>query len=174
MSAATCQIQIGTGASVSWSNGEGGITHSRDDALNGTTPVPEPTSAGTDYTWIKNCVLAVTVTGTTNISNRRISIVSSLSTGLYLFWKAVAVASYVQASSSSKPTDNGTTNGATPSGYTLMSTTATVYDNTSVATSSTGPNGSMAVVVCGVDSTYTGGAGSAIALSNIIITYDEA
>ena len=173
MGAATCQGQIGTGASVSWANAETGAKFNREDTLAGTTPIPIPTTTGTNFSWIKNFVLAVTVAGTTNITNRRISMSGATSTGLQLFWKAVAVASYVQATSGSKPADSGS-NGATPAGYTLMTTSAVQYDNTSVATSSTGPNGSMAVCDFGVDNTYTLGAGNAIALPSLVITYDEA
>lgn len=173
MGAATCQAQIGTGSSVSWANAEGGIKFNREDTATGTTPVPVPTSTGTNYSWIKNLVLAVTATGTTNISNRNIYMGSSPSTGLKLHWKAVAVASYAQAASGNQPTASGS-NGATPAGYTNMTTSAAQYDNASVATSSTGPNGGMAVCAMGVDNSYVGGPGSAISLPNIILQYDEA
>ncbi len=173
MGAATCQGQIATGASPSWANAEGGVTFQLADSATATTPpVPIPTSTGENYSWIKNLVLAVTVTGTTTISNRHISQSGSASTGLALYWKAVAVASYAQAASGNRPASSGS-NGATPAGYTLMSTTATQYDNTSVATSGSGPNGSMAVCVLGCDATYTGGPGSAVSLPSIILTYDE-
>jgi len=173
MGAATCQGQIGTGASVSWANAEGGIVFSREDSATGTTPIPTPTSTGTNFSWIKNLVLAVTATGTTSISNRKISYSGSLTTGLSLFWKDVAVASYAQAASGNKPADSGS-NGATPTGYTAMISTPAVYDSTSHSSGSTGPNGDMAVCVMGVDSTYTGGPGAAISLPNIVLTYDEA
>ncbi|MBA2285831.1 MAG: hypothetical protein H0W02_10130 [Ktedonobacteraceae bacterium] len=173
MAAATCQVQLGTGASVSWANAEGGVTWNLEDTISGVTPIAIPNTTGTNYSWIKNLALAVTVTGTTNITNRRISFASSLTSGLFLFWKAVAVGSYAQASGVNQPAASGT-NAATPAGYTLMSTTAAQYDNTSVATSATGPNGSMAVVVFGVDNTYTGGANSGTTLASVIITYDEA
>lgn len=173
MGAATCQAQIGTGSSVSWANVEGGCKFNLADSATSTTPISIPTATGTNYSWIKNLVLAVTATGTTAITNRRISMGSSPATGLNLHWKAVAVASYAQAASGNQPTASGS-NGATPAGYTAMTTTPAQYDNTSVATSSTGPNGSMAVVVLGVDNTFAGGPGNATALPNIVITYDEA
>jgi hypothetical protein len=173
MGAATVQGQLGTGASVSWANAEGGVTFNLNDTISGTTPIAVPTSTGTVFSWIKNFVLAVTVTGTTNITNRTIKMSTSPTTGLALFWKAVAVASYVQAASGNRPASSGS-NGATPAGYTAMTTSAVQYDNTSVATSSTGPNGSMATCVMGVDNSYTGGAGSAVSLPSIILSYDEA
>jgi hypothetical protein len=174
MGAATCQAQAGTGASVSWANAEGGVTFNlADNITDTTTPISVPTATGTVFSWIKNLALAVTGTGTTNITNRNIYQSTTPSTGLALFWEAVAVASYAQAASGNRPSSSGS-NGATPAGYTAMTNSAAQYDNTSVATSSTGPNGKMAVVVLGVDHSYTGGAGTAIALPNILLQYDEA
>jgi len=173
MGAATVQGQGGTGSSVSWANAEGGIVFDLADSLTSTTPISIPTSTGTNFSWIKNLVLAVTGTGTTTMSNRNIYMSTSTSTGLALFWKAVAVASYAQAASGNRPASSGS-NGATPAGYTLMTTSPVQYDNTSVATSGTGPNGSMAVCVIGVDFSYSGGAGSAISLPSIKLQYDEA
>lgn len=173
MAAATVQAQIGTGSSVSWANAEGGITWNLADSATSTTPIAIPTATGTNYSWIKNLVLAVTVAGTTNITNRTIKMGSSPTTGLTLHWKAVATGSYAQAASGNRPASSGT-NGATPSGYTAMTTSAVQYDNTSVATSSTGPNGSMAVCILGVDFSFSGGAGSAISTPSIILSYDEA
>jgi hypothetical protein len=173
MAASTCQGQIGTGASVSWANAEGGIVWNLADSATSTTPIAIPTSTGTNFSWIKNLVIAVTATGTTTITNRTIKMSTSPTTGLALYWKAVAVASYAQAATGNRPTASGS-NGATPSGYTAMSTTAAQYDNTSVATSSTGPNGSMVTCVLGVDSTFTGGAGNAVSTPSLILSYDEA
>ncbi len=174
MGAATCQGQAGTGGSVSWANAEGGVTFNlADNITNTSTPIAVPTATGTNFSWIKNLVIAVTVTGTTAITNRTIKMGSSPSTGLSMFWKAVAVASYAQAASGNRPAASGS-NGATPAGYTAMTTSAVQYDNTSVATSGSGPNGSMAVCVIGCDFTYVGGAGTAIALPSIVLSYDEA
>jgi len=173
MGACVAQAQIGTGSSVTWANAETGAKFSREDSLAGTTPVPIPTATGTNFSWIKNFVLAVTTLGTTNISNRRISMSGAAASGLQLFWKGVAVASYVQAASGSMPTASGT-NGATPAGYTLMTTSLVVYDSASVSSGSTGPNGMMAVCCLGVDFTFAGGPGSATALPSISLTYDEA
>lgn len=173
MGAATVQGQAGTGGSVSWANAEGGVTFNLADSITSTTPVPIPTATGTNFSWIKNLVLAVTGTGTTAITNRTVAMGSSPSTGLKLHWKDVAVGSYAQAASGNRPTASGS-NGATPAGYTNMTTTPAQYDNTSVATSGTGPNGDIAVCVMGVDNLFVGGPGSATALPNILLGYDEA
>jgi len=172
MAASTSQAQIGTGGSVAWANAEGGVKWNREDTIGGLSTTPIPTATGTAYTWIKNIVLSVTVAGTTAITNRRVSLASVASTGLFLHWKALAVGSYAQAAVGNLPASSGS-NGAVPAGYTLMSTTAAQYDNTSVATSGTGPNGMMAVIVAAVDNTFIIGAGVA-ALPNVVLTYDEA
>jgi hypothetical protein len=173
MAAATVQAQIGTGASVSWASAESGIKWNLADSATATTPISIPTATGTVFSWIKNLVLAVTGTGTTTINNRRISMASSPATGLNLHWKDVAVSSYAQASSSNRPASSGS-NGAVPSGYTQMTTSPALWDNTSVATSSTGPNGDMVVVTLGIDYGFLGGPGSATSIPNITIAYDEA
>lgn len=170
--AATVQAQLGTGASVSWASAEAGVKWNLDDSGSGTTPVAIPTATGTNFSWQKSLVLSVTATSTTTISNRTVKMSGSLSTGLALWWKAVAVASYAQSASGNRPASSGS-NGATPSGYTSMTTTAQQYDNTSVATSATGPNGSMCVIVGAADNLYTGGAG-VISLGNVVLSYDEA
>lgn len=173
MGACTAQAQIGTGGSVSWANVETGVTFNLADSATSTTPISIPTATGTNFSWIKNFAIAVTVTGTTNMTNRTIRMGSSPSTGLALFFKDVAQASYAQAASGNRPSSSGS-NGATPAGYTAMTTSPQQWDNTSHATSSTGPNGDMCVCVLGVDFTYAGGAGSAVSLPNIVLSYDEA
>lgn len=173
MGAAVVQARIGTGGTVSWANAETGITFNlADSQTDTTTPISVPTATGTVFSWIKNLALYVTSTGTTTMSNRTIKQSASPSTGLALFWKDVAVASYTQAASGNRPSSSGS-NGATPAGYTAMTGSAVQYDNTSVSTGSTGANGDMAVCVIGVDNTYTGGPGTAISLPNIVLSYDE-
>lgn len=170
---ATVLAELGTGATVSWASAEGGIKFNREDTATGTTPVPIPGTTGTNFSWIKNLVLYVTATASTNISNRRINYSGSLSGGLFLYFKAVAVASYAQAAAGNMPAAAATNGPATPTGYTQMTGTAQVYDASSVSAGATGPNGQMCVVVAGVDSTFAGGAGSATALPSLIVTYDE-
>ncbi len=174
MGAATCQAQAGTGGSVSWASAEGSCSFNlADNITNTSTPIAVPTATGTNFSWLKNFSIAVTVTGTTAITNRTVKMGSSPTTGLSLFWKDVAVASYAQAASGNRPASSGS-NGATPSGYTAMTTSTQQWDNTSHSTGSTGQNGDMVVCVMGVDNTYVGGAGNAIALPNIVVAYDEA
>lgn len=112
----------------------------------------------------------MTTTSSTAITNRRISMSGAPATGLTLHYKAAA---YAQPASGNMPAAAGT-NDATPATYTLMTTSAVLYDNASVSTGSAGRNGSMVLVVLGVSNLFTGGAGSATALPNIVLTYDEA
>lgn len=173
MGAATVQARIATSTGPTYSNAEGGAVFNLADSLtDNTTPISIPTSTGTVYSWIKSFVLYVTATGTTSINNRTIKMGSSATTGLFLFFKDVAVASYAQAASGNRPSPSGS-NGATPSGYTAMTTSAQQWDNTTVATSGTGANGDLVVCTMGVDNTYAGGPGNAISLPNIVLSYDE-
>lgn len=174
MGAATIQAQLGTGASVSYANAEGGIKWNRADSATDTaTPVPIPTATGTNYSWLKNLVLAVTVAGTTSIGNLRVQMASSPATGLTFHFKGVAQASYAQAASGNMPAAAGT-NGATPSGYTAMTTSAQAYDSgTGISTASTGAKGQLCVVVIGLDFTYAGGPGTNNTAPSLTMTYDE-
>lgn len=174
MGAATLRADIGTGGSVSWASAEGGIKWNRaDSATDTTTPIPVPTATGTNYSWIKNLSLDVTGTGTTNISNFRIQMATSPATGLTFDFKAVAVASYAQAAVGNMPAAAGT-NGAVPSGYTAMTTSAQQWESGSFSTASTGVKGQMVVCVIGLDNTYAGGPGTNNASPSLTLTYDEA
>ena len=178
---ATMQAQNATGAGPTWANAEGGAKFNREDTLAGTTPIPVPTATGTNFSWRKYFVLAVTATSTTSITNRRVNGASAPATGLNLWYRSYAVASYAQAASGNMPAADGA-NGATPAvsgtpatpAYAALPTTATQYDNASVATSATGPNGQLIEVVLGVDNLYVSGANSNVALPNLILTFDEA
>jgi len=183
VAAAVCRLDYYNGSSPTFTGGsyagvtaEGGIKFNLDDTLTGTTPIPIPTATGTNFSWIKNLALDVTTAGTTSISNRRIYLGSSPSTGLNVFYKSVVTGSYAQAASGNRPTASGS-NGATPAGYTVMATSlggSTAYDASSVSSATQGVNGSLAVCVAAVDFSFAGGPGSATALPNILLSYDEA
>ena len=175
MAAATLRADYygASGSLPAGSSAEGGIAYSLDDAKSGTTAIAIPSTTGTNFSWYKYLGLDVTVTGTTNLTNRTVDSSGSLTTGLFLFWQAIASGSYVQPSGANKPADSGS-NGHTPAGYTLMTTSPAQYDNASVATSGSGLNGKLIQTAFGVDNTYTGGAGSAISTLNLLVSYDEA
>lgn len=143
-----------------------------DTNTSGTTPIPIPTATGTDYSWHKMLALEVTTVGTTSISNRRVAFAAAATTGLSLNWKNLAT--YTQATSGNKVADNVGTNAAVPSTYAAVTTSNQLWDNTSTVTTSLGRNGNFVQLITGVDFTYAGGAGSAIALPNILLVYDEA
>jgi hypothetical protein len=179
---ATVQAQyLGASATLPvGTNAETGITYNRVDTQVGTTPVPIPTSAGVNFSYLKALALAVTGTSTTTINNRTVRLSAGLSAGLGLHWKSVAQANWGtqldQTGGTKAPADTvGTNNaGTAPASYTATTTTATQYDNTSQATSATGiGTQALLATLLAVDASYAGGPGSA-SLGNLIMGYDEA
>lgn len=153
---------------------ETGGTLSRSDALapaSGTAPVPVPTSAGTNYSWIQLHALEVTATDATSISNRTVKLGSALPTGAFVYFKQQAT--YAQPASGNKPADNASTNAAVPAGYTLLTTSAQTYDAGTDSAGTLGRSGDFCELVGGVDNNYAGGAGQ-VTLPNVVYTYDEA
>lgn len=158
-------------------NAEAGFTFGLADSLDShTSPVTIPSGApsgtGTAFAWQKNFALEITATAATAITNRQVKMASSPATGLFLAWKDNPT--YTQPASGNKPTDSGSNGANPPTGYTAMTTSFAQYDNTSHSAGSTGRNGDFCTVVAAVDGTYAGGAGSATALPNLVISYDEA
>lgn len=179
--AATIKAFCATGATPTLATCDsadaGAIKYGRDDSQSSTASIPIPTATGTHYSWLKYLLLDVTATGATSITNRRIAWASAPATGITGFF--LDQATYTQnngtqgTAAGNFPADNGTTNGATPSGYTAMTTSNQVWDNTSHSSGSTGRNGDYVQTVIGVDNTFTGGGGAAT-LPNINLVYDEA
>jgi hypothetical protein len=175
---ATGRVSAWTGSTGSPGNGAsatGGITFNRDATLNGTSaPVPKPTAAGTNYSWLKNLGIEITAGDSTSINNRRLHRLTALPTGIVMFYSIMnnVAGSYVAPASAA--TDNGTTNESVPGGFTAMPASATVYDNTSetASASATIPNGDWIRVGVGVSGNYAGGAGTP-ALPTIRLTWDE-
>lgn len=159
---------------------ESGIKFNREDTQVGTSPVPIPTNpptpSATNYSWIKQLALNVTASSATTINNRRVYLSGAPATGLYPFFKGAAT--YVQAASGNKPTDDATTNGAVPSGYTALTATtlgtAHVWAATGVSAGSTGRNGDFLVLLLGVGVNFTGGAGASTSVPTFSLAYDEA
>lgn len=164
----------------SGANAEGGATFNRADSLLGTTPIPIPTSAGVNFSYLKAFCLAVTATSTTTINNRTVRISAGMPTGLGLHWKTVAQASWGasldQTSATKSPADTtGSNNAATaPAGYTAVTTSGVQWDNTSQASSSTGIGSvPLLATLLAVDASFVGGGGSS-SLGTLVLGYDEA
>lgn len=173
--AATVQVQINTGAGPTVGSAEGGVTFGRDDLVISTAAIPKPTAAGTNYSWYKTLMLMVTANGgTSNLSNRTIrhtTSPSAMPTGGELHFKDGG-ASYTQATSGNKPTDNGTTDLADPATYTAMTTTAQTWHAASAAAVNSTRNGNFVLVVLGISSTWASGGGS-VTLPDMEFGYDE-
>ena len=169
--AATVRVSIATGTGPTLASAESGAVYGRDEALASTVPVPKPTAAGTNYSYHKVYRIEVTATDATTISNFRYRMSGTPSTGLTLWFRDDGT-TYTRGNSAL--TDNATTNDAAPSGFSAAATTNTAYDAGSYAASSTGGKGDYFSIALGVSNNYAGGAGAAIALPNLIVTYDEA
>lgn len=161
-------------------NAETGITFNREDTQNGTTPVPIPTSAGVNFSWLKALQIAVTGTSTTTISNRTVRASGTFPTGIGVHWKTDTQGNwgttFNQTGGSKASGDTTGTNnaGSAPAGYTAVTTSAVQYDNTSQSTGSTGIGSALLLgLELAVDATYGGGAGTA-SLGSLVIGYDEA
>ena len=172
---ATVQARVFTGASEgTGASAEGGVKFNREDTASGTTPIPKPTATGTNYSWNKNLGLYVTGGGgSTAITNRKVALAAAAATGLTLHFKDGG-ATYAQATSGNKPTDDGAANGATPTGFTAMTTSYQTWDAASEAATDSDRNGNLVTVVLGVDNTYAGGASTNVTLPDISLQYDEA
>jgi hypothetical protein len=151
---------------------ETGIKYNREETVAGTTPIPRPTATGTAFSWSKPFRLEIIATDTTSISNFRLNYTGSApATGLAL-WYRDDVTTY-QRGNALAAADTGT-NGATPAGYSSMTTSPYTYDAGSYSTSTPGGKGDYFSTALGVSNNYAGGAGSAIALPDLVVTYDEA
>lgn len=168
--AAVVRASYASGAGPTLANAETGAKYNREESLAGaTTPVPVPTATGTAFSWGKVFCLEVTTADTTSISNKRHRISAAPTTGLALWFKDDG-ATYTRVTAAAAA-DAGT-NGATPAGYTAAPTSDTVYDAASV-TAALGRVSDYLTYALGVSNNYAGGAGAAVALPSLILTYDE-
>jgi hypothetical protein len=174
--AATVQAQISTGATPTVATAETGtFTLGRDDVPQSLVAIPKPLTAGSAYSWLKWFSLMVTAGGgASNISNRTIRHTTSpvaIPTGAKLHFKDGG-ATYAQATSGTKPADNGTTDDATPAGFTLMTTAAQVWHATVAAAVNSTRNGNYVNVILGIASTWASGGGE-VSLPQLEFGYDE-
>lgn len=171
--AATVRISYASGAGPTLATAESGIKWNQEESLAGTgAPIPRPTATGTEFSWPKVFRLEVTASDSTSGSNFRVSYEGSApATGLALWWKDDS-SSYTQVSAEADSPSGS--NGATPTGYNDLTATPEAYDATGASFGSTGGKGDYFRVALGVANSYAGGAGSAIALPSLELTYDEA
>lgn len=170
--AAVVRASYASGAGPTLATAETGAKYNREESLAGTTaPIPKPTATGTAFSWPKVFRLEVTtLDAATSLSNLRHHIASAPSAGLKLWFKDDAT-TYTQVAAAAAA-DSGTDD-STPATYTAAPTSAAVYDAGSYSAGSTGGKGDYIRYALGVSNLYVGGAGSAIALPNLIFTYDE-
>lgn len=144
--------------------------HARNEA--GTTNIPIPVATGTHFSWDVWLYLWCSADGgSTHISNKTVQLATAEATGLHNWFKAIAIASYVQPTTN-LAADSGS-NGATPAGYTEdLSASATQYDGASTAATNSAMAGAYSVVGLGVDFLYTLGGGTG-AVPSITSAYDE-
>lgn len=160
-----------------------------DDLSTTTTPVSVPTSAGTNYSFVKWLGMYVTTAAATTLTNMSIALIAALNTGFGLFGLGVASGSYVQAGTGGAVmTDNATTDvtasgtppNITGSASTRLSTTPFVYDATGGSANVTNQLvGKLCAVVLGVGNSYAGGGGAVLigsssGNSGVVMAYDEA
>lgn len=158
---------------------ETGVILIRTDAeASSTPPVTVPTTTGSSYSWVQQLALEVLVAASpaTTLSNATIKLSAPLATGLAVFFKSNA-AFLDQTGGTQGPPDVATENAgapSTPSGYTLVTTVAQVWDAMGTPNNggSLGRKSTFLDLVLGVASGYTGSPGS-IALTNGLVAYGE-
>lgn len=177
--AATTAIYRYTGGSPTGASVAGGIKFSRDDANNGTTPVPIPPtgSDATNFSFNAVCALYVTAAVGSAISNKRLYRSGSMPTGMMLYHntEGTSPATSTTYTQGAQVSATATTVGTPPTGYVAMttSTSGTAYDSTGAgsAINSAGIAGKYVSILFGVDQTAstTGN----VTLPTINLLYDE-
>lgn len=150
---------------------ESGFKYNRADSQSGTTPIPKPTATGTAFSHVKQLALNVTASFASAITDRGIKLSSSLTSGLTVGF--LGHATYLDQTGGTGAGSDSGSNGAVPSGYTAVTTSNQTWHAGSVSAGSTGRNGNFCRLVLGVDNTYAGGAGSAIAIPDHVAQYTE-
>ena len=170
--AAVVRASYGSSTGPTLVTAESGFKFNREESVAGTTPVPKPNASGTNYSFNKPLTLEVLTGDATAISNRRLHRNAAPAAGITMWYRDDA--DTYQRGNAVAAADNGTTNDATPSGYTTMPSSATVYDAASDSAASTGRSGDYLSVATGLSNLYLGGASNNVSVPSIILTYDEA
>lgn len=167
--AMTVVISQATGATPTWATVTA-VKWSRVDNAVGTTPIPTPTSTGTNFSKVKSFLVDITATGGLTMTDIILGKVAAEATTGTKLWHSTSTneAGYAEASSNPGATgDNNVTapdiNGASDEAAMPLSSAETIYD--AGPYSATGRiNGAAALneICLGVDSTNTT-AGTAVA-----------
>lgn len=175
--AASILVYHSHGATISTTQGtaEGGIKFNRSDDELTTSPVPIPTSTGTNYSYYKSMYLYCnSATGAgTSITNRTIQLAGSPATGLAVLYKDVTT-TYTQAAAVLAADASGGSPPATAATYTAMTTSPVSYQAGSVTSANNTRMGDILQVGLAVGSNYAGGGGTAQTVPSMTWGYDEA
>lgn len=158
------------------------VSFSRSDTFDDVAATIDiPSSGNRKFSYLRYLALYVTAGGgSTTLSNLRIKLASSITSGLELHTKTSGQSTYTQnngtqgTAAGNYPADDAVTNGTAPTGYTALSTSDVTYDATGGAATNSAKAGKYAQTVAAVIGSYAGGGNANTALPNITITYDEA
>lgn len=178
--AMTVIIEQATGATPTWGTVTA-VKWNRVDDASGTTPIPTPTSTGTNFSFIKSFAVNISVTGGLTMTDVKVGKVAAESTTGTLLWHSTStnIAGYVEATAAPGATgDNNSTapdiNGATDEAELPLIAGASVY--AAGPFSSTGrinPSDGLNEVCLGVDATNTT-AGTTVATPTMRWEWTEA
>ncbi len=146
----------------------------RVDTLTGTTPIPTPTSTGTNFSYIKTFQIYISATGGLTMTSPKVEKVTSEGTTGTKLWHCTSHSSYTQATTYPSATgDNNVTaptlNGASA---TAMPALGAGSAYTLTGGDSTGYKGYMVEVALGVDATNTT-AGTTVSVPTLRWTWTE-
>lgn|SRR5262249_17606052 len=155
--AMTVQIDIGIGATPTYTNGITSVKWNLEDTQSGTTAIPTPTSTGTNFSFVKSMKIDIVTVASLNMTNVKIGKVAAETTTGTKLWHVTSHTTYVQATAAPTATgDNNVTaptiNGAASTALPLIGS-ASVYGTGPFNT--TGKQGNFVEVALGVDATNT-------------------
>ncbi len=158
--AMTVAIHNGTGSSVTWADvGASTAKWNKVDTLTGTTPIPTPTSTGTNFSFVKSFIVSITTVNSLTMTDIKVGkVANEAKTGTKLWHRTDhAEGSYAQATASPASTgDNNSTAPVIPAGGNNSAVTALpLIGSASVYSAgphtTTGRKGNMVEICLGVD-----------------------
>ncbi len=173
----TVAIQNLTGAGPA-SADVSAITMNREDTATGVTTIPIPDNPGTNFAWVKSCIVNISATGGLTMTNIRVGLVSDEAAGGTKLWHvtSVALGSYTQAAASPASTGDNNVTAPTLNGNTGVDVPLI---NSSPAAYAAGPFagvaqvGNLVELSLGVDGTANA-TGTAVQIGTLRWTWTEA